>query len=642
MFHVKHHSAENDYDVIVVGAGHAGCEAALACAKMGASTLLVTMNLFTVAQMSCNPAVGGLAKGHLVKEIDALGGEMGAVADLSGIQFRMLNRSKGPSVWSLRTQNDRLEYSRRMFSVIENQPGLHMRQHKIKGLLIENRAVRGVVTDVGTTLHCRAVILTAGTFLNGLIHVGLEHHAGGRAGELASEGISEQLRDHKIQVGRLKTGTPPRIDGRSVDFAAMERQDGDEPPIPFSHRHESVQVEQVPCYLTRTTPETHEILRSGLDRSPLYTGVIKSIGPRYCPSVEDKIVRFAPKSSHQIFLEPEGRNTHEYYLNGFATSLPEDVQLAGVRTIPGLESAVVTRLGYAIEYDFFPPNQLHPTLESKKISGLYFAGQVNGTSGYEEAGAQGLVAGINAVLKIRDEDPFILDRSEAYIGVLIDDLVTKSLEEPYRMFTSRAEFRLLLRQDNADLRLMAYGDRLGLITEGTAAELEKLRRAIKTSTNELASLRPALPDVNPILERLGTTPLRESESVNRLLKRPEIRLEHLAPLYSSPLFSPDADRFWRRVREQVEIEVKYEGFLKRQMDQVGRMRQLEDLKIPAKFDYAQLRSISNEGREKLMRIQPATLGQASRILGVSPSDVAVLMLYLSRRPADVSRGTSSG
>ncbi|HNW59253.1 MAG TPA: tRNA uridine-5-carboxymethylaminomethyl(34) synthesis enzyme MnmG [bacterium] len=631
---------DQGYEVIVIGGGHAGCEAALAAARMGAATLLITQNIFTLGQMSCNPAIGGLAKGHLVKEIDALGGAMGRVADESAIQFRMLNRSKGPAVWSPRTQNDRLLYASRMRQLLEAQPGLTLRQHSVKALLLAGGRIQGVITEVDTPLRAERVILCAGTFLNGLIHVGMSHFSGGRSGELPATGLTEQLRAQGLRSGRLKTGTPPRLDGRTIDFSAMTEQPGDARIVPFSHHHAEIDYPQLSCYLTRTGPATHAILRSGLDRSPLYQGVIQGVGPRYCPSIEDKIHRFADKESHQLFLEPEGHSTREYYLNGFSTSLPEDIQIAAVRSIPGLKRAHLTRLGYAIEYDYFFPSQLWPTLESKVLAGLYLAGQINGTSGYEEAAAQGLMAGINAVRALRGEPPFILSRQEAYIGVLIDDLVTKELAEPYRMFTSLAENRLHLRQDNAGLRLMAHGYDLGLIDAAAWQKCECLRQEIAAAMTRLEDFKPAPAEINPLLQEAGSAAIEYRESAAQLLKRPQLRLEMLAGLWPDPLFAADTP-FWREVREEVEIEVKYAGFLQRQQEQIRRMAGLEETLIPAQIDYTALTALSHESREKLQRIRPRTLGQASRILGVAPEDVATLLIHIARwrRGASVPRGT---
>ncbi len=630
-----------EYDVIVVGGGHAGCEAVLAASRMGMHTLLVTMNISTIAQMSCNPAIGGPAKGHLVREIDALGGEMGMAIDDTGIQFRMLNRSKGPAVWAPRAQADRLEYSVRMRFALESQEGLEIFQGMVSGIWMQGDSVRGIIMSTGRQITARTVILTCGTFLNGLTHIGLESYPAGRAGEFPAVGLTASLVHLGLEAGRLKTGTPPRVDGRSIDFSKMEIQVGDLDPQPFSYRTKAIRVKQLPVYLTYTNPETHHVLSSGLDRSPLYTGKIVGIGPRYCPSIEDKIVRFHEKEHHQIFLEPEGRRSHEYYVNGFATSLPEDIQVRALRTIPGLESVHIIRLGYAIEYDFFPPTQLRTTLETKKIRNLYLAGQINGTSGYEEAAAQGLIAGINAVLKIRREKPFFIDRSEGYMGVLIDDLVTKGTNEPYRLFTSRAEYRLLLRQDNADRRLMHYGHRLGLISNEQIASVERKEKLIVSVIKKIKKVKPPLCVINPLLEKLSTTPVISQQSFYQLLKRPHVHFEDFNSIEEVGNLLASLGDQRKEVVEQVEIEVKYEGYFQRQIEQIERFRRLEKRRIPEKIEYKAISTISKEAREKLTQIQPVSLGQAARISGVSPADISILALILEKKEGGrVPRGTN--
>lgn len=615
---------EKDFDIIVIGAGHAGCEAAYACAKMGLLTALFTIYLDTIAQLSCNPAIGGLAKGHLVREIDALGGIMAKVTDLSGIQFRILNRSKGPAVWSLRAQADRILYNVNMRKLLEDTKNLVIKQAMVEEIVVENGKVKGVITSLGVFYGAKAVIVTPGTFLNGLIHIGPESFEAGRAGEFPSKGLSESIKKLGLKMGRLKTGTPPRIDAKTIDFSKTEEQYGDDPPIPFSYTTKEITNPQVPCYITYTNEKTHEIILNNLDRSPLYSGKIKGIGPRYCPSIEDKVVKFREKPRHQVFLEPEGLSRKEYYANGISTSLPYDVQVAFVRSIPGLQEAEIMRPGYAIEYDFVYPTQIKHTLEVKDIEGLYLAGQINGTSGYEEAAAQGLMAGINAALKIKGKPPLILRRDEAYIGVLIDDLVTKGTQEPYRMFTSRAEFRLLLRHDNADLRLRDYGYEIGLVDEETYEKFKKKRELLEREIKRLKSVTVKPSDeLNKKLSEAGTSPIEEAIFLDKLLKRPEIKYDFIKK------FSPPSEELTREIEELVEIHIKYEGYIAKQMELVERMKQFEEKIIPENFDF-NIPGLSREVIQKLTEIKPRTIGQAMRIPGITPAAVSILMIALQR------------
>lgn len=631
-----------EYDVIVVGAGHAGCEAAAAAANMGSSTLLITMNMQTIAQMSCNPAMGGIAKGQIVREIDALGGYSGIVTDKTAVQFRMLNRSKGPAMWSPRAQSDRWKFAEEWRLMLEATPNLDFWQDMVKGLIIEDDKAVGVITGMDIEIRSKSVVLTNGTFLNGLIHLGEKQYGGGRAGEKSSTGITEQLLNLGFEAGRMKTGTPPRVDGRSLDYSKMEVQHGDEIPNKFSYlnveqfgfkaKREDAFANgpegQIPCFVTYTNEKVHEILRTGFEKSPMFSGRIQGLGPRYCPSIEDKITRFAERERHQIFVEPEGWNTVEIYVNGFSTSLPEDVQFKALKKIPGFENVKMFRPGYAIEYDYFPPQQLNLTLETKLIENLYFAGQINGTTGYEEAACQGLMAGINAHLKVNKRLPFILQRSEAYIGVLIDDLVTKGTEEPYRMFTSRAEYRILLRQDNADIRLTPKSFELGL------AKKERLDRVHlkQVQTNEIIkyfkseSIDPS--EINPALEAIGSTPITQKVKMFGVLARPIITLLDFA------IYSPKVKEFISKYDlesiEQAEILMKYEGYISREHEMADKQTRLEDLILHDDFDYIRLTSLSKEAREKLTKVKPRTIGQASRISGITPSDISILMVYLGR------------
>ncbi|MBD0850611.1 tRNA uridine-5-carboxymethylaminomethyl(34) synthesis enzyme MnmG [Maribacter arenosus] len=620
---------EEVYDVIVVGGGHAGAEAAAAAANMGSKTLLATMNLQTIGQMSCNPAMGGIAKGQIVREIDALGGYSGIITDKSAIQFKMLNKSKGPAMWSPRAQNDRMRFAEEWRLALESTPNVDFYQEMISGLLIEGNTVKGVRTSLGIDIKGKSVVLTNGTFLNGLIHIGNKQFGGGRAGEKAATGITEQLTDLGFESGRMKTGTPPRVDGRSLDYSKMIVQPGDVHPEKFSYLDTPILSQQRDCFMTHTSEMVHDVLRTGFDRSPMFNGRIKSIGPRYCPSIEDKINRFADKSSHQLFVEPEGWDTVEVYVNGFSTSLPEDIQFKALRSVVGFEKVKFFRPGYAIEYDYFPPTQLKHTLETKLLNNLYFAGQINGTTGYEEAASQGLMAGINAHLKINDRDSFILKRDEAYIGVLIDDLITKGTEEPYRMFTSRAEYRTLLRQDNADLRLTPMSHAIGLATDERLRRMEEKRKKSDAFIKFFKQTSVSPESINPILEEVDSALVKQSDKMFKVFSRPKVTMDHMMQLEAVSNFVNE-NNLGQEEMEQAEIQVKYAGYIQKEKSNADKLHRLENVKIPDNFDYSILKSLSFEAREKLQSIRPITISQASRISGVSPSDISVLLVYMGR------------
>jgi len=618
------------YDVIVVGAGHAGSEAAAAAANMGCTTLLVTMSLQNIAQMSCNPAMGGIAKGQIVREIDALGGYSGIVSDRTAIQFKMLNKSKGPAMWSPRVQSDRMRFAEEWRLMLEQTPNLDFYQEMVKGLIIENNKVKGIKTSLGIEIRGKAVVLTNGTFLNGLIHIGEKQYGGGRAGESAAYGITEDLVYAGFESGRMKTGTPPRVDGRSLDYSRMNEEKGDENPGKFSYSDVTKPLTyQKSCHMTYTSLDVHDILREGFDRSPMFNGRIKSIGPRYCPSIEDKINRFADKERHQLFVEPEGWNTVEVYVNGFSTSLPEDIQFKALRSVVGFEKVKFFRPGYAIEYDYFPPTQLKHTLETKLVDGLYFAGQINGTTGYEEAASQGLMAGINAALKVKENEPLILKRDEAYIGVLIDDLITKGTEEPYRMFTSRAEYRTLLRQDNADYRLTPISNSIGLASE---QRLKRMEHKFNESDKMVAFFKEtsvSVSEANPILTNKETAAINQSDKMFKVFSRPQIDLEDMMK-FDKVTSYVEENKLDQEILEQAEIQVKYSGYIEKERNNANKLTRLEDVKIPEFFDYSKIKSMSIEAKQKLSAIRPVTISQASRVSGVSPSDISVLLIYMGR------------